>query len=526
MVCGLPQADVGFSVRRAAPAKRTPKHYVEGARASELPIPRPDGRGVLAAGARIRLPVLRRSRSRRFRRLPCCHVPGYCPIALDANDPDTVDCAIKQRLLRTLPEADEAVLSEFEAFVYNWVIAHVPVARELTFEEWLASTSYSESRKQELREVFQRLLGGPPTERQCSHVDSFVKTESYPELKHARMINSRSDAFKVFSGPLFKAVEEVLYQLPQFIKHVPVPERPEAVKRLRKHGYKTFATDFTAYESHFVPKLMNLCECVLYRHCLRWSAHVDLLCRTLIGTNRTRTRTGIRMNVKGRRMSGDMCTSLGNGFTNLMLAKFIAYRKGGELDGLVEGDDGLFVTNIDLTSQDYAQLGFTIKIEEVLDPCEASFCGMIFSESGEIIKDPRKFLQTFGWTSSFVHAGERIMLELLRAKALSTVYETPQCPIIGAVARYALSQTAGYAPRQVADGYHEVNLGDLDSARFPKFSPSPDTRFLFQKRYGVSVETQLSIEKCVMAGDFGAVGRLLPPPPAVAWFAARYTVTD
>lgn len=79
-------------------------------------------------------------------------------------------------------------------------------------------------------------------------------------------------------------------------------------------------------------------------------------------------------------MSGDMCTSLGNGFSNKMKAEFLAYKAGGTIDGFVEGDDGLFVTNFELRSSDYEKLGFTIKIEEIADPCEASFCGMIFGE--------------------------------------------------------------------------------------------------------------------------------------------------
>lgn len=40
------------------------------------------------------------------------------------------------------------------------------------------------------------------------------------------MINSRSDAFKAFSGPFFKAIEKVVYEMPEFIKHTPVPDRP------------------------------------------------------------------------------------------------------------------------------------------------------------------------------------------------------------------------------------------------------------------------------------------------------------
>lgn len=188
-------------------------------------------------------------------------------------------------------------------------------------------------------------------------------------------------------------------------------------------------------------------------------------------------------------MSGDMCTSLGNGFTNLMLALYLVHKKGGTLEGFVEGDDGLFATDVELTAADYEKLGFTIKIEEVTDPREASFCGMVFAEN-EIIREPRRFLMGFGWTQSYIHAGTRIMDQLLRAKALSTAYETPQCPIVGAMARYALSATRSVRPRFVNDGFHHPP----DEAPIAEFNPQAATRQLFARLYGISVPEQLEAE--------------------------------
>ena len=141
---------------------------------------------------------------------------------------------------------------------------------------------------------------------------------------------------------------------------------------------------------------------------------------------------------------------------------------------------------MELTAKAYEELGFTIKIEEVDNPCHASFCGMIFADSGEIIRDPRRFMMGFGWTQSFISGGPRLMDELLRAKALSTVYETPQCPIVGAFARYALQQTVGVSPRFVNDGYHEV---PRDERHLPNVCPSADTRLLFEREFGVSIAT-------------------------------------
>jgi hypothetical protein len=455
-----------------------------------------------------------------FRRLNHVAIPGYAPLCMDSNDPETVSHAFECRVLRDVPEPPPGALKGFSEFVAKFLEEHVPAADPYTFEEWLALTSYNEDRKKQLRASYDYCHGQPPTKHQARHVDSFVKSESYPCWKPARIINSRCDAFKVFSGPRFKAVEDVVYALPEFIKHTPVPDRPMLIRQLKQAGRRYYQTDFTAFESHFTPEVMEACELQLYRHVLRNDKHVDFMCSVISGKNCMRTRTGTFVSVQGRRMSGDMCTSLGNGFTNLMLAKYIVSLKHGTLTGFVEGDDGLFSTDVTLTPSDYANLGFSIKIEEVDDPCEASFCGMVFSESGQIIRDPRRFFEGFGWTTSFINAGGRIMDELLRAKALSTCYETPQCPVVGALARYALKKTSHVHPRFVADGYHVLP----DIVNVPAFSPSLDTRLLFEREYGVSLLAQIAMEKAIGRGDMEAVSFYLPPSADIFDYASKYLI--
>jgi hypothetical protein len=221
-------------------------------------------------------------------------------------------------------------------------------------------------------------------------------------------------------------------------------------------------------------------------------------------------------------MSGDMNTSLGNGFANFMLSLFLVTRKGGEMDGVFEGDDGLFYSTVELSGSDYEKIGFTIKIEELNDPCTASFCGMIFSESGEIIRDPRKFLQGFAWTSACIHGGPTIMKELLRAKSLSAVHETPNCPIVGVLARRGLALTGGAKPRFIYDGYHEIVV-DRNAANKP-FAPSHDTRELFQRCYGVSVADQLLIESMIEFGQMHLVQTIIHPTVDCQWYTDRYVV--
>lgn len=203
-----------------------------------------------------------------FRRLNHCAVRGYAPICLDTNDDSTVASGFKQRLLRKTPTPDSALLEEFKVFVAARVRQLYKPVRRMEFEEWLESTTYNDARKGQLRQANELLRGGRPTKKQRQHVDAFPKTEHYPVFKHCRLINSRSDAFKVWSGPMFKAIENEVYSDHWFIKHVPVPDRPALIKQMRKVGYRYWQTDFTAYESHFNATFMDACECELYRWCL------------------------------------------------------------------------------------------------------------------------------------------------------------------------------------------------------------------------------------------------------------------
>lgn len=444
---------------------------------------------------------------------------------MDSNDPQTVTDGLKKRLFRDVPLAQGVLIDDLRRFVRKYCAENFAVARNISFQEWLGGTHYSDPRKKELAESNERNHGGPPNRKARRKINMFVKREFYMEWKHARLINSRSDQFKAWSGRFFKAVEEVVFAKPYFVKHVPVDQRAELIRSMRRSLAHYYATDFTAYESHFVPEIMDAVECELYRWCLQWSPDVEILCSTLCGINRMKARMGSSAQCTGRRMSGDMCTSLGNGFTNFILATYLATKKGGTIHGFFEGDDGLFSSDVVLTKEDYEALGFTIKIEEVSDPCAASFCGMIFAESGEVIRDPRKFLMGFGWTSSCVGAGRSVGWQLLKAKSLSAIYETPQCPIVGELSRMALGrcEAQGVTARFVDDGYHKR---PLLGPGLPTFHPSLSTRALFQEHFGISISAQLAAESAIRDGHFDELHLIVPPTgPQIAYSQLYVEVT-
>jgi len=392
---------------------------------------------------------------------------------------------------------------------------------DLSQKTWIAGAPYPEHRKHELINLWEE-------NNECicdkdNDVDGHGKNETYPRYKHARGINSRKDMFKCATGPAFHAMEEVIYKDPAFIKHVPVRLRPQyIVEMLGAYPGPFYETDYSQFEKHFTPKILMAIEMVLYKHMLKnFPELYALIEKAMTGKNKCKYRHFV-LKIMGRRMSGEMCTSLGNGFSNLMLAKFIAHRKGGILMGVVEGDDGLFYSSVPITTEDFLQLGFEIKMLIHNNLLRTSFCGLIMSSDLCTMTDPRKVLLNIGWTHSLqMFGGPRILAGLLRAKALSLAYEHPRCPILYQLALSLLVRTSSAAPIFGTD-YHGATL----RAEMLKFreetmmliglGPSEQCRHDFAEHFHIPVTEQLRIEAYLCTGftdelDHPAIEALYSP---------------
>jgi hypothetical protein len=201
------------------------------------------------------------------------------------------------------------------------------------------------------------------------------------------------------------------------------------------------------------------------------------------------------------RMSGETCTSLGNGITNLVLAHYVAWKTGAQvLDGVVEGDDGLFVLRgKPPTKEQFADHGCIVKLEPVHDLALAGFCSMYVVEvDGKpvLIRDFREKLVKFGWTttrSAVYSANAR--KGLLAAAGFSLAAEAGSCPVLWKVAECVLRDTVGATP----DYQHEYKAtavqGFEDDIRQRVHSPSRAVREAYERMFNIDVSEQLRIEQ-------------------------------
>lgn len=377
-------------------------------------------------------------------------VYGAAPPHPDHCDPKTLISGGFKRFMRRTPKPDRRLLDRLKEFVRRRLRDEVlwtplEITSDCTFETWVNSTSYPDWRKEELKELWSTYDGVLLDKYKVCK--SFMKDETYMEFKHARCIMSTHDIYKCEVGPTFKQIEKKVFSHPSFIKYVPVPDRPDyIIDRLWQPGGHYVATDYTAYESHFTEELMEAVEFVLYEHMTRHLPNHDKFMSRLSVLKGMRRATFKYFDcfVPATRMSGEMNTSLGNGFANLMLFEFACHELGSECVGVVEGDDGLFRVNGPVpTEEQFAEMGLTIKMVEHPNIETASFCGLVFDIQDRVnVTDVREVLINFGWSGTrHVRFSRKRQMELLRSKSLSYLHQYPGCPIIQSLAMYGLRVT-------------------------------------------------------------------------------------
>jgi len=444
-------------------------------------------------------------------------------------DTATAVCGVAKRLGRALPKINRKTLKRFGSFVHMWLrkfLRPLALNQTMPFSVWVMSRPYSLARKRELIRKYLEVVSIEDRNKRYFTLKCFVKDEFYPEYKHARGIYSRKDEFKAYTGPWFSAIEAVLFQMPWFIKYVPVSQRAEHVRNVLERVGATYVyTDYTAFESSFVSEFMEVCEFQLYRYMVTGIPEGQLfykvLCQALLG-DQTLNFKEFTAWLKARRQSGEMCTSLGNGFTNLMIYLFACYEEGmfDTAVGFVEGDDGLFrCDHPERLEKYFSELGFSIKIGKTHDLSRASFCGMLYdTANGAVVTDVREALCTFGWVSAkYKNAKRKNLRALTRAKALSMAYSYPRCPMLTTFALKVLDLTSDCSDRDVykwaQKTMNQYDLGRfLDAKRFghsTSLDVTMSSRCLVEEEFGVSVRMQLAFEARVRS--MTALGLIVAP---------------
>lgn len=463
-------------------------------------------------------------------------VPGVCMPHPD-NDPLTILGGLMKRIARE-PGAFPAHLKRsLRQYVDNWCKDNLtPLTEVPDFESWIENAPYTAKRKAALIEAhlfglqYGDLLGGISLPKKYKNrVNCFVKSEVYEKYKQARGIFSRPDLFKVVVGPIFQAISDHVFHattadnggMNPFIKTVPVRDRPaEILKLLLRANADYIVTDYSSYEAHFTVELMNLIEMRLYHYMTKLLPIHDnfmkLLHDSIQGENIMKFGRRLTAKLIAKRMSGEMNTSLGNGFSNYMMLKWLTWRRDplAVVRAVVEGDDGLFTVfpkEATPTTKDFTDVGAIIKLEKQESLSEASFCGLVFDlDDQAVIADPLKHMAKVGWYQKrHVNCKTLDGVALLRARGYSFVYQYPGCPVLEELGRWLLRNTEHITKDRVlkmvdreAIYERELLLNSINNYDpFGSKAVTDNTRDLMHRYFGVSAQQQIILENWFKEND-------------------------
>lgn len=443
------------------------------------------------------------------------HIP-FAPAKTCINETN----GIKKRLIHEHKLPSRKLVYEISEFVKKKVIPYIDplppnIPDEELREKWNEDNSYSAKRKEELKRLADTYLATKKhPDGKILESKMFMKEEFYEEKKHARLIISRSDTFKGIVGPYIHAFDQELFHhrfSRYFVKGKDSAWKVNRMAEIQSKFPLYMETDYSSFEGSQCAQIQNAIERQVFRHFFKYYPHIF----KFIDATYSHPRSDLKprknekrepqpynifskfhsMHLVGNRKSGELWTSSGNGLTNLVIMMFLAEKKHVQWDGIVEGDDGFFgVTSPHIDSQDYADLGFTIKLEYEVDPNYLSFCGLRFSRDKNLIVDPEN-MNRVGWCVKrrYFTAKKKKRLALLKAKMLSLLAEAPGCPISATLAKVAIQSIKVKADFGDEDWWYVQWLKHekLDLTR----EITMTTRIDFAKMFGIPVTLQLELER-------------------------------
>lgn len=370
----------------------------------------------------------------------------------------------------------------------------IPPGELHSFRTWIVLTHYSLKVRDAmvaLYDVLPKCMGWVILSAADYVATTFGKKEFLSMYKPTRLINPLSDKTKFVFGPIFKSIEEEVYKLPMFVKHIPRKDLAEYIAN--KLSGDVYVTDYTSFESLFVNDIIDI-EWQWYSYLLKNYPYERRLVHDFLFRRNKYKRAGLSASTMCRRLSGSMNTSLGNCIANYVITTYLCKLSGFHLTNCVfEGDDGVICGSGKAPSSDLAaQCGLLLKIER-RTVRNSSFCGMIFDPSSlQMIKDPLHTMLRFGWTLS-----NRMWMKdcrpLLVAKAYSLLYELPACPVLSEMARTVVRKVK-VDPIFDDDYWTQTILRRDKHDQLDMFIETP-TRELFSSEFGVPIDMQLRLEE-------------------------------
>lgn len=420
-------------------------------------------------------------------------------------------------------------IQSFGQFVDKWIQANytplpkVDPSHSNLDQYWLSNNKdYTLKQKEHYHDLLQTFLDSNTSIKSFIQdhsaklyiCNSFIKREFYETVKEPRIINGRPDLFKAIVAPYIKLIEHQVIYNEHFIKGKQPDDVANRLRQIHTKFNYVFETDYSSFEGSFSRFIMKRCEWKLFHYMLQNNPEILKLIKPIYFNDShlhlgTAGRYNATAHFKGSRMSGDMWTSLGNGFTNMMILLYVIKKSvpkrqwsQAQFDFIVEGDDGFFGVNHQINLALVRELGFNLKVKSSTDINETSFCG-IHPTDNAFMADFWRLIEKFGWSHD-----EQIIQnygshetprekQLMRSKALSLLAFAKGNPILQPLAVKILELTDSTTIRWKDFDWWERNTFDLLSDTIKPIDITQSSREYYQHYYGISINDQLDIEDLI-----------------------------
>lgn len=326
-------------------------------------------------------------------------------------------------------------------------------------------------------------------EQKDSIITEMQKLEFYEQSKIAdkedRGIQFRSVTYNVALAQYLHQIEERLIGT-HYLGFHPVAKGLTPAQRCERlfafaelfDEPEFYSIDHARFDAHVHEWLLRL-EHKVYLYCCRKHPELVRLLR-MQRKNKGYTKGGIRYKIRGKRMSGDINTGLGNTILNLcMLLAWLQASGVTKFRILLDGDDSVVI----IEKSDIAklipieefmlQLGMETEMTHTPDIWKVDFCQsrpvLLPTENGPrpvFVRNPLKVITTMGRTAE--KRDDVTMQMVMRSSALSELAIAPGAPITNRLARrvlehYGHGRTLKTAKQLYKEEAYGFNCDDVDA---------------------------------------------------------------
>lgn len=444
--------------------------------------------------------------------------------------------ALYNRVLGAVPRPTAEGLSKLRK--QAWRLARLlPV---ITPDDWYELPNhYTGAKRAKYVRATDQVLNGGGVRRRDAKVKMFVKMERLAPSKanpDPRAIQFRDAKYCVDVARFLKPIERALYSLRGDGWNLPatrvIGKGLNSVERamLLKSKFEGFddpvvlTLDASRFDQHCDAELLKLEHLVYKKMCPDpWFA--ELLSWQL--ENEGVTSLGITYRTRGKRMSGDMNTALGNCL--LMVLMVSTFMRGRRYDMLDDGDDCLLLIDrsnlkwvLDHITQEFLTYGHELKVESVCDSLpHVEWCQ---SKPIEYAPGRWKFVRNPFKVMSTALVGTKYFTDNMRPRLVNTIGLTELILNLGVpvLQEYALALVRNAACQEVLNWqevdstYHrlERELRLFNLRTLTRLDPQPITdeaRGSFAAAFGVSPAEQRALEQSLQKWSFELHGGVEMP---------------